>query len=132
MLNYLLAVSISAFAFLVTAMVAPVPPSSQPTMLVFVAVFSVNIVLMFTVCLVVIDEKIRKLTMDKAVSAKEVATLKSRCEEGDEKIRKLTMDKAASAEEVTTLKSRCKEPHRYLARPNSTGTALERARRVEY
>ena len=47
--------------------------------------------------------------MDKVASARENATLKSRCEEGEEKIRKLTMDKAASAKEVATLKSRCEE-----------------------
>jgi hypothetical protein len=48
----------------------------------------------------------RKLTKDKAASAEEVATLKSRCEEGDEKIRKLTMDKETLAKEVATLKRR--------------------------
>ena len=48
----------------------------------------------------------RKLTKDKAASAEDVATLKSRCEEGDEKIRKLTMDKETLAKEVATLKSR--------------------------
>ena len=43
--------------------------------------------------------------MDKVASARENATLKSRCEEGDEKIRKLTMDKENLAKEVATLKS---------------------------
>jgi septal ring factor EnvC (AmiA/AmiB activator) len=110
----LVAVGISAFALLVMerlVMVLPSPTPSQPPVLnyhwperILEELRSENEMLAFEEA---VDDYIRKLnegvqelTMDKETLAKEVATLKSRCEEGEEKIRKLTMDKETLSKEV--------------------------------